>query len=251
MQLIKCLAHNKPNELLVYEDALTITDSINGTALTKVERALTKPNLTKIISYLVLRTASNFNVGKNITPEQAGMIAYDMVDKYKWETLEDIVLMFKYARQGKIGDGKNYNLDQQTILHSWMPQFLELKAEQREIKHTTSKGDKNWLMQAKWDKNDVQNLETSDKPIIVGESLGNRMKKLFQTPEDLPSPLKTREDYLKSISVESRRMTIEQLRTYLIKMDVKNTKTQDTIPYDADVETIIKNEIDRKLDNEK
>src|SRR5690606_5513897 len=64
-------------------------------------------------------------------------IAADIMEKYPYETLEDIVLMLKLVRQGKIGDGKDYKLDGQNILgkNKWMDQYLDLKyAELERIK---------------------------------------------------------------------------------------------------------------------
>jgi polyphosphate kinase len=50
----------------------------------------------------------NSNVGKSLTQQQSAILAADIVEKYPYETIEDVVLMLKQARQGIIGDGKDY-----------------------------------------------------------------------------------------------------------------------------------------------
>jgi hypothetical protein len=71
------------------------------------------------------RFNSNFNVGKSLTQQQSAILAADIVEKYPYETIEDVVLMLKQARQGIIGDGKDYKLDGQNVLTKWFPEYLE------------------------------------------------------------------------------------------------------------------------------
>lgn len=112
---------------------------MNGTSLNKISKIIDKKNVIKIIAYLTTRLSENFNVGKKFTTEQATIMAFDLFEIFGFETIEDIVLMFKMARQGKIGDGKDFKLDSQTIFHKWVPEYLELKAEQREKEHQDNK----------------------------------------------------------------------------------------------------------------
>lgn len=125
--MVKCLASNNEVELIVFEKNLSIVKAINGTHLKKLENTIGEINTIVAICYLLNRFNSNFNVGKSLTSEQSAMIASDIVEKYPYETIEDVVLMLKQVRQGIIGDGKDFKLDGQNILAKWFPQYLDNK----------------------------------------------------------------------------------------------------------------------------
>ena len=121
------MASNNEVELIVFEKNLSIVKAINGTHLKKLENTIGEINTIVAICYLLNRFNSNFNVGKSLTSEQSAMIASDIVEKYPYETIEDVVLMLKQVRQGIIGDGKDFKLDGQNILAKWFPQYLDNK----------------------------------------------------------------------------------------------------------------------------
>lgn len=123
----------------MFESDLTIEKAMNGTSLIKLSKSIEKINVITAITYLTVRLAENFNVGKKFTTDQSAVMAMDLFEVFGYETLEDVVLMFKYARQGKIGDGKDFKLDSQTVFHKWIPDYLNLKAEFRENEHTKAK----------------------------------------------------------------------------------------------------------------
>lgn len=124
---MQCLASNDEVGLIVYEKKLNISNAINGTKLKKLERTIGEISTITAICYLINRFNSNFNVGKSLTQTQSAILASDIVEKYPYETIEDIVLMLKQVRQGIIGDGKDYKLDGQNVLSKWMPEYLDKK----------------------------------------------------------------------------------------------------------------------------
>lgn len=127
MQLINALASNDEVGLIVYEKNLSIEKAINGTHLIKLDKAIGEINTLVAVTYLINRFASSFNVGKTITESQSVQLAADIVEKYPYETIEDVVLMFKQVRQGIIGDGKDFKLDGQNVLSKWFPNYLDVK----------------------------------------------------------------------------------------------------------------------------
>jgi len=135
MQLMQCLASNNEVELIVFEKNLTISNAIDGTKLRKLESAIGEINTITAICYLLNRFNANFNVGKSLTTQQSALLASDIVDKYPYETIEDIVLMLKQVRQGIIGDGKDFKLDGQNVLAKWMPDYLDRKYTEVERKN--------------------------------------------------------------------------------------------------------------------
>lgn len=126
-KLVSCLANNDSVELLVFEKNLSIAKAIDGTHLKKLENTIGEINTIIAICYLLNRFNESFNFGKSLTKEQAALLASDIVEKYPYETIEDVVLMLKQVRQGIIGDGKDFKLDGQNILAKWFPQYLDNK----------------------------------------------------------------------------------------------------------------------------
>lgn len=127
MQLMQCLGSNNEVALIVFEKNLKLSQAIDGTKLKKLEKEFGEINTITAICYLLNRFNANFNVGKSLTQQQAALLAADIVEKYPYETIEDVVLMLKEARQGIIGDGKDYKLDGQNVLTKWFPEYLDKK----------------------------------------------------------------------------------------------------------------------------
>ena len=135
MQLMQCLASNDEVGLIVFEKNLSVSSAIDGTKLRKLEKEVGEVNTITAICYLLNRFNANFNVGKSLTTQQSATLASDIVEKYPYETIEDIVLMLKQVRQGIIGDGKDFKLDGQNVLAKWMPDYLDRKYTEVERKN--------------------------------------------------------------------------------------------------------------------
>ena len=67
--------------------------------------------------------------GKEMEDFQVQILAGDLYEKFKYDTLEDVILMFKMARQGDFG--KVYKLDNFEVM-DWANRYLEKKSEERE-----------------------------------------------------------------------------------------------------------------------
>ncbi|EKT4500968.1 hypothetical protein JE943_000950 [Flavobacterium psychrophilum] len=132
---MQCLASNNEVGLIVFEKKLSLPHAIDGTKLKKLEKAVGEIGTITAICYLINRFNSNFNVGKSLTQTQSALLASDIVEKYPYETIEDVVLMLKQVRQGIIGDGKDFKLDGQNVLAKWMPEYLDKKYAELERQH--------------------------------------------------------------------------------------------------------------------
>lgn len=244
MQLIKCLADNNSSDLLMFESELTIRKAMESISLGKLSKTIEKRNVVKAIAYLVLRLSDHFNVKQKFTDEQASMLALDLSETFSYETLEDVVLMFKYARQGKIG-GSEYKLDGQTVMQTWVPQYLELKAEERESMHNRSKGELNGMTNFKWKKEDLDKFEV-DAEIVLPTKLGERMKEKLNVIENPQIIVKDRKQYLNEMYFQVRKMTDGQLMDYLVKADVNKSNDTGLLPFDEDVFELVEQELDRR-----
>jgi len=124
---MQCLASNNEVGLLVFEKNLSLSHAIDGTKLKKLEKTVGEIGTITAICYLLNRFNANFNVGKSLSQTQSALLAADIVNKYPYETIEDVVLMLKQVRQGVLGDGKDYKLDGQNVLAKWFPEYLDKK----------------------------------------------------------------------------------------------------------------------------
>lgn len=146
VQLMHCLASNNEVGLIVFEKNLSLPNAIDGTKLRKLEKSVGEIATITAICYLLNRFNANFNVGKSLTQQQSALLASDIVEKYPYETIEDVVLMLKQVRQGILGDGKDYKVDGQNVLAKWFPEYLEKKyvefERQKKEENSISKSEK-------------------------------------------------------------------------------------------------------------
>lgn len=67
--------------------------------------------------------------GKSLELYQIQVLSGDLYEKFKYDTIEDIIMMFKMARQGEFG--KIYDCKPPEIL-TWVNYYLDHKAQERE-----------------------------------------------------------------------------------------------------------------------
>jgi len=127
---MNALAKSDETELIIFESDLSIEKAFTGTYL-RVLQKTDKRSTIKTLVYIISRMNDSYNMNLKLNDNQTLQLAVDLLDVFRNESIEDIILMFKYARQGKIG-GKIFKLDSQTIFNSWVPSYLELKAIERE-----------------------------------------------------------------------------------------------------------------------
>lgn len=221
-ELMSILSTHDEIKLATYEKGMTIEKAMEGTSLRHLSKAIEEKNLVKTLVYFINRFSANFNVGKKFTPGQAITMALDMTEILGYETIEDVVLMFRMARTGQIGDGKDFKLDSQTVFHKWVPQYLELKAIKRENLHKRQKDETSYFK--KWDPEDLKKFVVTDKKTIVTQNtapngLGQRTKKQIGTPEEVgtihTSPITERKRFLKGLAYQASLEPIKSVENAL------------------------------------
>lgn len=76
----------------------------------------------------------------DMSNEQIQIFIEDIVDVYKWDSIEDIQICLKNGRQGKYG--KTYNKLNMIVFREWMSKHLEQKAIERENQYKENRH--NW-----------------------------------------------------------------------------------------------------------
>lgn len=233
MPLIECLAENDSHELILIESELTVAKAMNSVNLKKLDKIIGKKNILKSIVYLIMRLSDNFNMKGKFNSSQSAVLALDLFEVFGYESLEDVMLMFKYARQGKIGDGNDFKLDSQTVFHKWVPAYLELKAVEREKKVQKEKDNLKKLKPENIDKSISEKLFKDVGEIKVnhkrkGSGLGSRLK---------GQVLNEREYYLDHCKQRIKKISTDKLKKYienpkdqgllkLVEKEIENRKSK-------------------------
>ncbi len=125
MQLTTCTAKEVNNRLAKLEQSLTIRQSLEESPLICAEgqKKDVVPQIIRVIEFFLLVT------GKEMEPFQITILAGDLYDRFRTDTLEDVILMLKLARTGEFG--KLYSFNSMTVM-DWAQLYLERKAEERE-----------------------------------------------------------------------------------------------------------------------
>lgn len=84
-----------------------------------------------VVGVVVQRFFDSLGFSTKVNPVQVEIITSDTIEYFKYETLDDIVLFFKYCRQGKFGS-THRGVDSNLIFGEWFPKYMELKATERE-----------------------------------------------------------------------------------------------------------------------
>ena len=204
-RLTQLLTTNDKIGFAFEEKNLTIEKAITGSLLKNLQKEISEVGLMTIISTLVLKTANFFNVGKNITEDQAINTAVLILEKYPYETLEDFVMVFKMAKKGELG--KVYDRIDPQVIFEWCNQYFEKKAEIREIEH--------------------QKFKQKEAKQIENQKARERMRELYKTYSGPTDDQSKKED---QISKQYAKMKLDYLlnqnKEELLKKQ-KNDSTPD------------------------
>ena len=91
-----------------------------------------------VVKVLVNRFIDSFGFSTKLTESQLEILTVDTLEKFSYDSLEDIILFFKLARSGTFGTTKR-GVDSNLIFGEWFPMYMEMKAEAREREYIKNK----------------------------------------------------------------------------------------------------------------
>lgn len=91
-----------------------------------------------VMNVLVKRFLDSFGFSAKLNEPQIETITIDALEHFSYESIEDAVVFFKMARQGKFGT-TNRGVDSNLIFGTWLPIYLDTKAQIREQIHENYK----------------------------------------------------------------------------------------------------------------
>lgn len=103
-----------------------------------VSKEFGSKTMKKAICELILISAKSFKFSEKMEMQTAIILTGDLYSYFKNESIEDVALMLKMARTGQLGSGKG-RLDSDTLFNVFIPEYLDLKAVEREKEHKRNK----------------------------------------------------------------------------------------------------------------
>lgn len=233
--LMRSLANQEAISIAVAERNLSVELASKGKNLQSIVKSHGMELPLSALSGIILLTTEFFaGSGTQMSPTQSIQTAALLLESYPAETIEDVMLCFKNAKQGKYG--KIYNRIDGQIIFEWFRQYLDEKYEYLEQKRH----------QEKYEINDRNNetlgmLSSLIEPIIIKAKLDNQ-----------PPPLKSRqldEKYeIETIQNNLHILPTKQLKSLLHDYETKS-KGNFWSHYESQRD-IIRKEIERRTREE-
>lgn len=107
------------------ERRLTIQKIVDDSLpISELQRTVGNREVAQALDIQLTRLVGSLNLKWNLSDSQIKTIVEDLLDKYKNESIEDFILVFKKARQGEFGE--LYRLDS-PVIFGWMDKYLDEK----------------------------------------------------------------------------------------------------------------------------
>lgn len=122
----------------VVEIGLTVNKTIDKPAIRGLFKNENGQIGYAVVKVLVNRFIDSFGFSTKLTESQLEILTVDTLEKFSYDSLEDIILFFKLARSGTFGTTKR-GVDSNLIFGEWFPMYMEMKAEAREREYIKNK----------------------------------------------------------------------------------------------------------------
>ncbi len=212
MSLQQCLENNAANLALVnIENNLSVPEVIKSSPLicTEGSRKDVVKQIIRIIEYFLKI------VGKEMEAFQIQILAADLYDRFKTDTVDDIIILFKMARKGEFG--KVYKIDNFEVMR-WVDEYLLHKSAERE--KLIEKKKNNFKKKSV---DTVMSDEAYAKFTELQKRISDPIKKRAET-FSISKALQSLDGYLDNLDETSQKLSDNDLKFEIIK--AQNTNKQ-------------------------
>lgn len=212
MILKPCTDKKAFNEIARIEQSLTVKESLKSGELIASQGSKMDiiVEIIKIIEFYLEVT------GKKLEHYQTRVLAGDLYDKFRNDTLEDLILLFKMIRTGDLGKPPYTDNFHEKIM-SYVPLFFDFKSVERE----------RLIKIRKRKQNAPEPQRMSDEAYAKFTELQNRMSTPVQKSKEVfsvKSILSSVDSYLDTLPQSCRKLSDSDL-SYEIKRTQYNNKT--------------------------
>jgi len=191
----------------VVEMGLTIEKNLNKPVIRGIFKNENGQIGYAVVKVLVNRFMESFGFSTKLSETQLEILTVDTLEKFSYDSLEDIVLFFKLARSGTFGTTKR-GVDSNLIFGEWFPMYMEMKAEAREREQLKQK------KQTEESLLSIEDVKKSYEKIQVGNSFRDRVLNYIDKITDGINRLEL-EDLIQAWSED------EQKKPYLRELKAK------------------------------
>ena len=148
-----------------------ITKTCDLLQCTPIKVQIQRHGVHNVLSYIkAALTKCSLGLGLEVKIEQLDVVAEDLLEKYGWESIEDIIFCLKKGRQGIYSFGYNKRALSVPVITEWMAKHLTDKSKERERLHRIRvEGNKVKMTDEKaqnmYDKFDPKILESGTKDV--------------------------------------------------------------------------------------
>lgn len=201
--MITSLANNDDSNLALIESELDFRKCLKGTLISKLVKQ-NKVASMKVVLYLLTRLNDQFNMNLKFNDSQLTTLSFDILSVFQNETLEDLVMFLKLGRLGKLG-GKLHRLDSHVILNEWLPIYLEMKLDTKDmvLKEQKEKFAIDLKSKVNWSEESKRNLSK------ILSQFEDKTKKLDENKERY---LNNSDDFLLLFKKDIKDMSLDELK---------------------------------------
>lgn len=117
---------------------LTFEKSLQGDKIFQVKKAIGPGDLLKVIIFLIKNLCDSLNIKENMNALQILETANEIMEKFTHESLDDLILCFKKAKNGEYGI--IYNRMDRAVLLAFWAKYLDEKSRFLEDKNLNYRG---------------------------------------------------------------------------------------------------------------
>lgn len=207
---MQSVINNSPEKLMEVADlelSLTISKCLALPTIYEMSQQSSRRNVLIVIRTLILMSAKSFKFAEKMDEETATLLTTDLYSYFKFESLEDVVLMLKMARTGQLGSGKG-RLDSDTLFNIFIPNYLLFKADERE---------KIYLRQKNSNKSEVISPEAYEKFEQLSKMV-DKAKEKRDAENPVPSPINHHQIYLQRLRASLPNMNDKELKDTMLNL---------------------------------
>ena len=206
----------------MHELGLTVAKAMVGPAIRTMRSEQSDMLLLTSVTYLVNRAAKFSETFKPLPEDLALSLAIDLLEVMEFDTIDDIILMFKMARQGKLNISalKKKKSFYEAVLQDYVPAYLEEKAKERERQYYAQRM-----------KETKEAEPTTEEAIANRKKFTENIKALRLSIESESKAKKKAKDdvlnnYAKTTPEGNQDVLKKQITTFAAKLDKKQLKEQ-------------------------
>lgn len=153
------LVRGDAGSIIQQERGLTVKACLSRPSIHSliIQNGIPRADVAMIIDLNLEVLCQTLNITNSLTEYQKKDIVMTIMDRFKHESVEDIILCFRMAKDGEFGI--LYNRLDRTIVLDWMTRYLDVKAMEREAENSSNISEEGTVQKGYRGKEDVESIK--------------------------------------------------------------------------------------------